>query len=231
MKKNIFIVLAFITLYSCQQDATNEMVVQGKIKGLKKGTFYLQKQMDSVLLYVDSISVNGSNEFLLKDIVDSPEIYYLTLKNSKKSISFFGEKDTITINSTIDKFEERAVVEGSENQDVLNRYLDIKNGFNDKNLDLIKEEFEAKKTGNQDSIVLVEQKKKNLLKKRYLVAINYAINNGDYEASPYIAITELYDANLKMLDTINNSLSPSVKESKYGVILREYIEERRETGE
>ena len=138
---------------------------------------------------------------------------------------------TITINSTIDKFEERAVIEGSENQDVLNRYLDIKNGFNDKNLDLIKEEFEAKKTGNQDSIVLVEQKKKNLLKKRYLVAINYAINNGDYEASPYIAITELYDANLKMLDTINNSLSPSVKESKYGVILREYIEERRETGE
>ena len=106
-------------------------------------------------------------------------------------------------------------------------YNELKRRFNDKNLDLIKEELEAQKSGNQDSIMLVEEKMKRLLKRRYLVTINYVINNADYEAAPYIALSEVYDTNISMLDTINNSLSPSVSMSKYGILLQEYIDERK----
>ncbi len=203
------------------------MFVKGKIKGLKKGTLYLQKQVDSLILAVDSISVNGRNDFLLEDIIESPEIYYLTLKNSDKRIMFFGEKDTIKINSVLDKFDIKAEITGSENQNILNGYNELKRRFNDQNLDLIKEELEAKKAGNQDSINLVEEKMIGLLKRRYLVTINYVINNSDYEVAPYIALSEVYDANITMLDTINNSLSPSVSKSKYGILLQDYIDERK----
>lgn len=227
MKKVLFIALVILTVSSCKNEPENTMFVKGKIKGLKKGTLYLQKQVDSLILSVDSLTVNGRNDFLLEDIIESPEIYYLTLKDSDKRIMFFGEKDTIKINSVLDKFDIKAEITGSENQNILNGYNKLKRRFNDNNLDLIKEELEAQKSGNQDSIMLVEEKMKRLLKRRYLVTINYVINNAAYEAAPYIALSEIYDANISMLDTINNSLSPSVSMSKYGTLLQEYIDERK----
>lgn len=230
MKKVLFAALLIIVISSCKSDAENTMFVKGKIKGLKKGTLYLQKKTDSITFTVDSITVNGTNEFILQDIIESPEIYYLSLKNSDKVIPFFGEKDTIMIHSVLDKFEIKAVITGSENQNILNGYNELNSRFNDQNLDLIKEKFDARISGNQDSVLLVEEKMLRLLRRRYIVTINYAINNADYEVAPYIALTEIYDANIKMLDTINNSLSKKVKKSKYGMLLQEYIEVRKEQG-
>ena len=126
MKKALFIALLFVTVSSCISESKNKMFVKGNIKGLKKGTLYLQKQIDSLVLSVDSLSVNGKSEFLLSDIISSPEMYYLTLKNSDKQIAFFGEKDTITIDSNLDKFDLRAKITGSENQDKLKNFYDIK---------------------------------------------------------------------------------------------------------
>jgi len=51
------------------------------------------------------------------------------------------------------------------------------------------------------------------------------LTNSGSEAAPYIALTELYDANIKLLDTINKSLSEKVKNSTYGKRLDAYITE------
>jgi hypothetical protein len=53
--------------------------------------------------------------------------------------------------------------------------------------------------------------------------INFSINNSDSEISPYIAGKFLTDTNQKYLDTIYNSLSINIKESKYGVLLEGII--------
>jgi hypothetical protein len=53
--------------------------------------------------------------------------------------------------------------------------------------------------------------------------INFSINNSDSEISPYIAVKFLNDANQKYLDTIYNSLSINIKDSKYGVLLEGII--------
>ena len=47
--------------------------------------------------------------------------------------------------------------------------------------------------------------------------------NSNLEVAPYIALTEMYDASLKMLDTVNNSLTEKVKMSNYGKRLQKYI--------
>ena len=79
------------------------MIVTGQIKGLKKGKLYLQKMKDTLLVTVDSIALIGTESFELKDFVDSPVLYYLTFdaNNAEKSILFFGEKGTITINDNV----------------------------------------------------------------------------------------------------------------------------------
>jgi len=57
--------------------------------------------------------------------------------------------------------------------------------------------------------------------------VNFALNNKDYEVAPYLAVSEIFDANIKYLDTIQKSLSPEVRDSKYGKSLTDFIKERR----
>jgi len=229
MKKILILLVGLIIFYSCSSEENeNTMYVRGSIKGLKKGTLYLQKQMDSIVVSVDSVSVNGTENFMMTDVIISPEMYYLTLGKGLKKIAFFGEKDTISIRSNLDRFVTKAKVSGSENQDLLDDYYAIMKKFNDQNLDLIKEEFEARKSGVQDSVDLVAKKLKSLNRRKYLYTTNYAVHNGDFEVAPYIALTELVNANIKLLDTINNALSPEIKNSKYGKQLNIFITEIKE---
>ncbi len=215
---------AFLLVYACKKDVKpNVMYVKGSVTGLKKGTLYLQKQIDSLVVTVDSVEVNDSDVFLLTDVVTSPEMYYVALANTDKKIPFFGEKDTVYISTTLQKFSYKHTITGSDNQKLLDDYYEIIRKFNNQNLDLQKAGLEARIAGIADSIAGVENKKTSLLKKRYLYSINYAINHADYEVSPYIALTDLVDANPKWLDSIYNSLTPQVKKSKYGEELKTYI--------
>ena len=57
----------------------NTMILSGTINGLRKGTLYLQKIKDSLMVNVDSVKVNGNPDFKFKTEIESPEIYYLYL--------------------------------------------------------------------------------------------------------------------------------------------------------
>jgi hypothetical protein len=228
MKKIGLLLLVVMALVACSKENENTMYVKASVKGLKKGTFYLQKQIDSMIVSVDSISVDGREDFLMTDEVLSPEMYYLTLGNSSKRISFFGEKDTVYINSQLDLFGLKAKVKGSANQELLDNFSEIQQKFNNQKLDLMKEEFEARKANSQDSIDMVAKKLKSWERKKYLYATNFAVKNANFEVAPYIALTDLFDANIGLLDTINNSLTPSIKESKYGKQLDTYIKKIKE---
>jgi len=225
MKKIIVFVIISIIVLSCGNKKENTMLVQGEIKNLKKGVLYLQKIKDTLLITVDSISLDGVNKFVLKDEVDSPEIYFLSLdKSPSKQISFFGEKGTITIDTKLDNFVFGASISGLTNQQLLDEYNKMKSKFSNKRLDLIKADFEAKRA--QDSLFIdsIQRQISSLLKRKYLYTVNFAINHSDNEIAPYLALTEVYDANINLLDTINNSLSPKVRQSVYGMKLNEFIE-------
>ncbi len=224
MKKIGLLVLVVMALVACSKENENTMYVKASVKGLKKGTFYLQKQIDSMIVSVDSVSVDGREDFLMTDEVVSPEMYYLTLGNSSKRISFFGEKDTVYISSQLDLFGLKAKVKGSANQELLDNFSEIQQKFNNQKLDLMKEEFEARKANSQDSLDMVAKKLKSWERKKYLYATNFAVKNANFEVAPYIALTDLFDANIGLLDTINNSLTPSIRESKYGKQLDVYIQ-------
>ena len=216
--------MVFLVLSSCSNEKKGSMLVTGEIKGLKKGTLYLQKMKDTLLVSVDSMNLDGVEAFSLSDEIESPEIYYLTLDNRKdKQIAFFGDKGTIQIQTKLDKFIVKATIEGQRNQQLLEEYNKMIMKFRDKNLDFIKAEFESKgDTLKTDSILKLSS---SLLRRRYFYTTNFAVKNGDAEVAPYLALTELYDANLNLLDTINNSLTKDVQASKYGKKLKEFITE------
>jgi hypothetical protein len=127
MKKIIAVLVVSILMVACSSEKEGNMIVEGNIKGLKKGTLYLQKMNDTALFSVDSMDVFGDGNFKLTDNVISPEMYYLTFKGNtnEKRILFFGNKGTITLNDNIDTFGFDTEIIGSENQVVLNKFTKI----------------------------------------------------------------------------------------------------------
>ncbi len=228
--KRAFILGLLVITAACSSKKEGNMVVQGTIKGLQKGTLYLQKMNDSVLFNVDSVALFGKEMFKLSDDVNSPEMYFLTFdgNTTEKRIMFFGEQGIITINDDVEKFGINPAIEGSENQKIMNNYYKVTKRFQEQFLDLVEEDFTAQKDKNAAKIAEIKKKSDNLTKRRYLFAANYAINNADFEASPYIALTDLVDANIKLLDTIHISLTPKIKESLYGKKLTKFIADIKE---
>lgn len=225
MKKIVSLIAILGFLISCNNTKSGSMIVKGNIDGLKKGTLYLQKFNDTILVSIDSIELNSESTFKLVDDIETPEIYYLVLdKKSDQKIMFFGEKGEITITSKLSKFATSAKITGSKNQTLLEEHNAMAQKFSGKKLDLFKEKFDAKKIGDTALVSKIEKQETNLIKRKYYYSTNFAVNNGDYEVAPYIALTDLYYANIKLLDTVNNSLSKNVKASKYGLKLNDFIE-------
>lgn len=225
MKRIFAVIIISVTLFSCSSKKEGNMIVEGQIKGLKKGTLYLQRMQDTVLISVDSIKLLGKETFRLTDQVDSPVMYYLTFdgNTTDKRILFFGEEGVITINDHVDKFGISPKIAGSKNQEVLDKFNEINKKFQTERLEFIKKDFDAKKINNDSLIQKVAEDYKRLIRRKVLYTTNFAVNHKDFEAAPYIAITEMYDASLQMLDTVNNSLSKKIQKSTYGKSLQDYI--------
>jgi hypothetical protein len=225
--KKIFGFLAIVALLvSCNKNEHGNMVVKVTIDGLKKGTLYLQKVKDTMLVSVDSIGLDGKTEIVLSDDIESPEIYFLALdKIAGERISFFGEKGEINVNAKLEKFATSAKITGSINQDLLEEHKAMAQKFNGKKLDLVVEKFNAYKINDTALASKLEKEEKNLIRRKYYYTTNFAVVNASHEVAPYLALTELYDANIRLLDTIHNSLSKEVKASKYGKELDKYIKE------
>ena len=226
MKKIIGFIVLVAILISCNKNEHGNMVIKITIDGLKKGTLYLQKVKDTALVSVDSVQLDGKANYVLSDDVESPEIYYLALnKKIDERISFFGEKGEITVNAKLEKFATSAKITGSVNHDLLEEHRAMAQKFNGKKLDLVVEKFEAQKINDTALVSKIDKEEKGLTRRKYFYTTNFAVIHAENEVAPFLALTELYDANIKLLDTINNSLSKEVKASKYGKELDKYIKE------
>ena len=225
--KKLSVLLLLLVAISCGK-TEHDLTVKGTVKGLKKGTIYLQKISDTTLLAVDSVSIKGDSNFELHSTLESPEMFYLYLDkndNTKNRLSFFADKGITEINTTLNSFVYDAKIKGSKQQEVLSEYNKMIKQFNNKSLDLYKARFEAqqeKNTSKFDSLENVLNKYDN---SRFKYSLNFSMNHLNSEVTPYIVLTELYNANIKALDTIYNNLDEKVLISKYGLELKKFIED------
>jgi hypothetical protein len=230
MKKIIMVAVLAIIMIACGDGSTeNTMTVTGNVKGLKKGTLYLQHIADTTLVTVDSLVVEGDGNFSFSTELESPELFYLYLDKKDNNdindrITFFGEPGTITIKTSWNTFDLNAKIEGSKSNDQLREYMETMSKFNTKNLEYAKLSMDPKIQSDTIAIDSLQRLTDKNVKRGYLYAINFALNNTDSYVAPYIAVKEVSDANIKYLDSINNSLSEKVANSKYGKELKAHIE-------
>jgi hypothetical protein len=211
MKNSLFFSLALLVVACSQPSKT--MTVNGSIKGFQKGTLYLQHVNDGNFTTLDSLAMSSTIDF---------ELGYEAIDAER--ISFFADQGVTTIHTSLKHFKNDAQIEGGAQQKLLETYYKNIGRFKDQRLDLFELQINAQKDGKQeqaDSLLLEMDK---ITKRSYLYTVNFAINNKDSEVSPFVAVSEIYDANVKFLDTINKILPPKIANSKYGIILEAYIE-------
>lgn len=219
-------------MVSCAGTTEHTMNVSGNVKGLKKGTLYLQHIADSTLVSIDSLSVKGDGNFSFTTELESPEIFYLYLDKEDHNdindrITFFAEPGNIIINTSWNTFDLNPKISGSKTQEKLEEYQKVMSRFNTIDLENIKNILDPKNQNDPTALDSLQELSDRNLKRGYLFALNYAMNNTDSYIAPYIAIKEVADANIKYLDSINNSLSPEVANSKYGKELKKFIEQQK----
>jgi hypothetical protein len=233
MKKTVVALLALTIIVSCgEKKSTKNTQITGNIKGLKKGTLYLQRIVDSKLIAFDTINIDGDSYFESDFDLQSPEMLYLSLDRGKtnsidNNILFFAEPGTIHIETELELFYANAKIIGSKNQDLYDNFKKVNAKFIDQQLFLTEARFKAIKSNNTISIDSIAAVEKSIVKRKYLYAINFAINNRNFEVSPYIALAEISDVNFKYLDTIQKAMSPKVAQSLYGKKLTAYYSERK----
>lgn len=229
MKKSIIAFASLLVLVACnKKESKGNLHITGNIKGLKEGTLYIQKYTDSALVAIDSIKIDGKSNFESNLDLESPEMLYLYLDRGvtnslDNNIMFFAEPGTITIDTNLDSFIASAKITGSKNQELYEEYKKINSRFNDESLNLIEQKFKSIKRNNIAQIDSITTAQDNNLKRKYLYATNFAVNNKDYEVAPYIALAEIYDINIRYLDTIQKTMTPKVAKSFYGKKLTKYV--------
>lgn len=230
MKKLILAIVCAAGIAGCNSgDSADELIVEGNVEGLKKGTLYLQQLADTTLVNLDSVQISGSGEFRLVSPIEGADIYYLYLDKADNNqindrIILFAEPGTIRIDTKWNQFESEAEISGSATQEKFAEYRKIQSRYHIQQLTLAQAMSELEMPSDSAAIDSLDKVGERLTIRSYLYALNFALNNSDSYLAPFVAITEVSDANPKYLDSIYQALSPEVAESKYGRQLKELLD-------
>lgn len=216
-----------LLVISCSKKENN-LYLSGEIKGLSQGKLYIQRLQDTILKPIQVIRFDGKSDFETYIDIKEPEVLYLyldrgTSNSLDNNIAFFAEKGKMTLYSEVDNFISKAKITGGKNQELWNDYQKVITKYSQKNIDIVEQRIRATFNNQEEQADSLKRLENSILKNKYLYTINFCVNNAEYEIAPYIAATEIYDANIKYLDTIYNSLSETVKNSKYGKAFTAYL--------
>ena len=140
MKKISIALITLTLLAACsEKESKTNLHLTGNIKGLKKGTLYVQRVVDTTLVAIDTITIDGNAAFESDLDLKSPEMLYLFLdrgvSNSlDNNVMFFAEPGKINIETSLDAYISDAKITGSKNNDLYEEYQKINIRFRDENL-------------------------------------------------------------------------------------------------
>ncbi len=228
LKKIVFIVLLNIILFACQNpNQHGNLLVKGTVKGLRLGTLQIKKLEQDSLVTIDSVKVDGNENFEFHTNIEEPQVMILELPEVKdgRILFFAAPGDTIHIFAYVETFGLNPTVKGGVNQTEKNAFDKMIKQFNNKELDLFKARFEATKNHFINEADSLGKKLEHLKRKRKLYTLNFIFRNKNNAIAPYIALTEFYD-NPKALDTIYKILPVDIKNSRYGKEIKKILEQK-----
>ncbi len=228
MRKILYLCAIAGLFVSCSKQEGN-LVITGNVEGLSQGKLYFQRVIDTTLTPFKVVKFDGESSFETHLDIDEPEVLYLFLDRGvtnslDNNIAFFADKGKMNITADVNSFIGKSKITGNKNQELLNQYKKVISKYTQKNLELVESRIKADWAKNTVTVDSLQKIENAILMRKYQYTISFCLNNKDAEIAPYLALTEIYDANPKYLDSIYKSLTPNIQQSKYGKKLAEYLE-------
>ncbi|MGV3696134.1 DUF4369 domain-containing protein [Flavobacterium sp.] len=232
MKKIILLVAGAVALYSCNNLAEGEYEITGTVKGMKTGLVYLEKQNPMTgAQAIDTVKI-VDGKFEIKGKTTEPEIHFLQIDKIQGKVPFILEGGEIEIavdkdslyksklggtysNEEFTKFNE----ESSKIQKRLQKQV---MEFQMKNMAVMNEAQQKNDTVTMNRI----RKEYDAIQKDIT---DYTFNYPKTHPKSYISvlIAQMMLSNPKYskeIEPLYNSLDESLKKTKAGKSVKEYID-------
>lgn len=232
MKKIIGLLCLTVLITSCQPEKPleNSMHLKGQIRGLKRGTIYLQQLRDT-LVVLDSVQLYGTGNFEFYYPIEQPERLYLYLEKKDDSqfndlFPFFGEVGELRFSANWDEFDRTGKLWGSKSDSLYREFNSIISDFNIRELELTRllSENEGPKADSLNRQLLRNQ----VSRVRY--TINFAFIHKESPIAPYAVLNEALEANPSYLDSLYQVLGTEARASVYGKELGEALKQYKQSG-
>lgn len=234
MKKILLLATATLALYSCSKVADGEYLITGKVKGMKTGLVFLQKEgPDGMsLVNVDTVKI-VDEKFEIKGKVDEPAISILEIQKVNGKVPFILEHGEITVDVDKDSIN-KSKIGGTYSNDEFSKFNEesakirkkIQKSVMDFQMKNMAAMSEARK--NNDTVTI------NSLRKQYDVLqkdmTDYTFNYPKSHPKSFISvlITQAMFSNPKFkakdIEAVFNSLDASLKKTKPAKKIKENLD-------
>lgn len=216
--KNILLIAFLIVLFSCSQ--TPSYKVNVKLDSAE-GTAYLSQRIKGDWIKLDSSVIeNGSCQF--KGVVKNPEIYYLSVSNTKEKLPFFLENSVISISGKVDSLTIAKVI-GSVVQDEYQKLQDKLDELDNQGMEIFNQSKEAEKAGvkmKADSLMTLAE---NIFDSIDNLQKEYIKTNPASWISPYLLSRVYYGMEAGELDGYLSGFDPALDSVATIVSMKERV--------
>jgi len=231
MKKSILIVLAFLILFSCNnnEQKEKEYTIKGYLTGYFEGKVVLSKYNDGKLEPIDSVYMRKS-QFKFRHLkINTPELYYLIVDDGQIIIEFFMEQNDIQINADFNT-KQTMEVEGSISHAKYLAFLENNVIFENKQSKLFEQKELAISNNDTSLLHQLEIDYESITDEQINFIKKYVKENNSSFVSAFIASRSLADnLPLNELEKIVNNFTDTIKTSVYYKELIDKIVVRRRT--
>jgi peroxiredoxin len=233
MKKVLLLATMTLALYSCNKVADGEYLITGKVKGMKTGMVFLQKEgPDGMsLVNIDTVKI-VDEKFEIKGKFDEPAISMIEIQKVNGKVPFILEHGEITLEVDKDSIF-KSKIGGTYSNDEFSKFNEesakirkrIQKSIMDFQMKNMTAMNDARK--NNDTVTI------NSLRKQYDMLqkdmTDYTFNYPKSHPKSFISvlITQAMFSNPKFkakdIETIFNSLDESLKKTKPGKKIKENL--------
>ena len=186
----------------------------------------LQLVKDGELETVDSAQLIDS-KVQFEGVLESPQMVYLKVGDSRKVVNFFGENSEISVQVNLDDLE-NAVITGSAVHDEFVAFKDYMAPIDERDQKLREDYREASMNGDQEKMEQLRAESENIYNDQQEMLYQYIEDKKSSYMAPFVIRRYLvYELDENELDSLLQNLDPAIHNSLDYMSLNERMETLR----
>ncbi len=219
--RNLLIVVTLVIVGFTSCGPKNQYKIVGSITGIDSGLVYLQKRDAGEWKVIDSSEL-VSGKFNLKGTIESPELWYLSVKDARVYVPLFVENSTITVDILADSLD-GTVIKGSLSQGVYEDYLKQMKPIEDEMNAIYNDYKNASAAGDEVAIAAADSMYEVVEARQKEQILVFAKENNSSVVAPYLIFRNAYMFDLPALEEAALAMDTALNNSTYLMELNKQV--------